>query len=290
MTLDYAEVGQNAHAILSGYSLEMTTKDIGNLEAASGSIPPGTGISVTYLPGDEIEGRVNAAVAVRHSGFSPIPHISARRIGATQDLELFLNRLRSEAGIDRAFVIAGDPPQSQGPYEDALGIIDSGLLAKYGVKTVGIAGYPEGHPQISDSRLQQALEAKIHRLADLGHDAEIVTQFAFDADPVIAWITKIRAAGITAPVRIGVPGPASIKTLLRFAARCGVGASAKIMTKYGVSITKLLNTAGPDVLIRNLEMLTDQEAHGSVKLHFYPFGGLKKTAEWACYHQTGLRR
>jgi methylenetetrahydrofolate reductase (NADPH) len=80
-------------------------------------------------------------------------------------------------------------------------------------------------------------------------------------------------------VRIGVPGPSGIKTLMRFAARCGVGASASVLSKYGISIGKLLGSAGPDKLIDRFERLLGEE-HGRVRLHFYPFGGLEKTVAW----------
>jgi methylenetetrahydrofolate reductase (NADPH) len=90
----------------------------------------------------------------------------------------------------------------------------------------------------------------------------------------------MRKSGVRALIRVGVPGPASVQTLLRFAARCGVGASAKVMSKYGVSITKLLTTTGPDALVKDLARGFDPERHGHVSLHFYPFGGLKATAEW----------
>jgi methylenetetrahydrofolate reductase (NADPH) len=277
-----------SRAVVDGYSLEMTTKDLTNLEAACTFIPPGTSISVTFLPGDDANSCVKAAVAAGRCGLSPIPHISARRLTSVLELEELLDHLSSEAKIERAFVIAGDLRQPLGPYEDALAIIKSGLLAKYGVKKVGIAGHPEGHPDISESKLQRALEDKVRLLTELGHDVEIVTQFAFDPEPVINWISKIRAARIGVPVRVGIPGPASIQTLLRFAARCGVGASTKVMAKYGVSITKLLNTAGPEILIQDLAAGIDPNIHGQVKLHFYPFGGLKKTAEWVSHHQSDL--
>jgi methylenetetrahydrofolate reductase (NADPH) len=105
---------------------------------------------------------------------------------------------------------------------------------------------------------------------------------------VLDWLAKLRDGGIAAPVRIGVPGPASVKTLLRFAARCGVGASASVMAKYGVSITKLLNTAGPDALIAELAASIDPARHGEVVLHFYPFGGLAKTAQWVRDFSTSV--
>src|SRR5690606_33093844 len=107
---------------------------------------PGTAVSITFLPGDEPDMRVSAAAAVKRLGFEPMSHISARRLKSQEELETFLARLSGEAGVTRAFVVAGDPPQPEGPYEDALSIIRCGLLAKYGIRRVGISGYPEGHP------------------------------------------------------------------------------------------------------------------------------------------------
>lgn len=276
------EVGmrQMPHDLLAGYSLEMTAKDRDSLTEAHPTIPSGTQISVTFLPGEEVDARVAAAATVRQLGFEPMLHVSARRLGSQQELQHFLGRLSSEAGIDRAFIVAGDPNESLGPYEDALAVIKSGLLARYGVRTVGISGYPEGHPDISDAKLWIALLEKRKILVELGHDFEIITQFGFDSEPFLAWIKRVRDAGIAERIKVGVPGPASVKTLLRFAARCGVGASARVMAKYGVSITKLLNTAGPDRLLDEFRAGLDPAVHGDVRFHFYPFGGFERTADW----------
>jgi methylenetetrahydrofolate reductase (NADPH) len=236
---------------------------------------------VTFLAGETAPARVAAARQARSYGFSPRPHISARRIASEQELEGFLADLAREAQIDRAFVVAGDLPAPAGPYCDALAVIKSGLLGKYGVRTVGIAGYPEGHPDLPAGNLWQALRDKHQALTDLGHSYDITTQFGFDAKPVLEWLARLRDTGIAAPVRVGVPGPATVKTLLRFAARCGVGASASVMAKYGVSITRLLSTAGPDALIAELASSIDPARHGKVLLHLYPFGGLARTALWA---------
>ena len=271
----------DAAALVANYSIEMTAKDVPALEAAAALIPPGTKIPVTFLPGETFEGRIDAARRVKELGFLPIPHISARRLTSQAELEDFLRGLQEQVGTDHAFVVAGDPPQPMGPYEDALAIIRSGLLAKYGIRRVGISGYPEGHPDIGNEKLWQAKRDKLDALRDGGHDFAVVTQFTFDAEPVLRWIEQERAQGIDALIRIGVPGPASIKRLLSFAARCGVGASTKVMSKYGLSMTKLLTTAGPDALVRELAAGLDPAKHGNVLLHLYPFGGLKTTAEWA---------
>lgn len=272
--------------LMRDYSIEMTAKDIEQLPEAAGLLPQGTQVSITFLPNDNPAGRVDAAEAVRAVGLVPVPHISARRINSQRELEGFLDALAARAQIDRVFVIAGDPQQPEGPYIDALAVISSGLLTKYGIKRVGIAGYPEGHPNIAQPVLWEALRAKCDILGDLGLDGEIVTQFGFDADPIAAWLRSTRKLGVTLPVRLGVAGPASVKTLLLFAARCGVGASAKVMSKYGLSLTRLLGTAGPNPLIDELESVLDPAIHGETKLHFYPFGGLTKTAEWARTFRT----
>jgi len=271
---------QELCAMLNNYSIEMTAKDVANLEAAADVIPQGTKIPVTFLPGETFEMRIAAAKRVRDLGFLPIPHISARRLTSQRELEGYLSGLQKEVGTDHAFVVAGDPPQPMGPYEDALSIIRSGLLAKYGIQRVGISGYPEGHQDIGNEKLWQAMRDKQLAIRERSHDFAVVTQFAFDADPVLAWLEHVRAAGIQALVRVGVPGPASVKRLLAFASRCGVAASGSVMKKYGMSLTKLLSNAGPDQLIADYANGLDPERHGEVLLHFYPFGGLRTTAEW----------
>jgi methylenetetrahydrofolate reductase (NADPH) len=267
-------------SLLNNYSIEMTAKDVAHLEQAADVIPQGTKIPVTFLPGETFEMRIAAAKRVRELGFLPIPHISARRLSSQEELEGYLSGLQREVGTDHAFVVAGDPPQPMGPYEDALSIIRSGLLAKYGIRRVGISGYPEGHPDIGNEKLWQAMRDKQVAIVERGHDFAVVTQFSFDAEPVLTWLEQVRKAGIEATVRVGVPGPASVKRLLAFAARCGVGASTKVLSKYGISITKLLSTAGPDQIVQDYADGLDPAKHGNVLLHFYPFGGLRATAEW----------
>ena len=271
-------------ALLHGHSIEITAKDQFQLDLLKGRIPPATPVSITFLPGEDFDSRVTAARRVREAGFTPVPHISARRIRTREELDNFLEALVDTASIDRVFVVAGDLPQAAGPFEDALAVIRSGLLARYGIEQVGIAGYPEGHPAIPREALDKALFDKLAALRAAGHESWIATQFGFDAEPALAWLAGIRARGVDADVRIGVAGPASIKALLRFAARCGVGVSAKVMAKYGLSITQLLGSAGPGPLVGELADGLAPEVHGDVRLHFYPFGGLEKTAEWIAAH------
>lgn len=268
-----------AEPITDGYSLEMTAKDIASLREAAPLIAPGTPVAVTFLPGEEAGARVEAAKAVRALGLEPMPHFSARRITSRDAFESYLEAVVREAGVKRCFVIAGDPPEPEGPFEDSSALLATGAFERVGVQAIGIGGHPEGHPNMTQEQCWDVLKLKCDDIERRGMAPLIVTQFAFDSDAMLAWLKELRQRGLDAPVRLGVPGPAGIKTLLRFAARCGVGASASVMTKYGLSITNLLGSAGPDKLVDALNAGVGPE-HGKVRLHFYPFGGMKRTVEW----------
>lgn len=265
--------------MVDGYSLEMTARDIDALTRAADRIVRDTPIAVTFLPGESMDARIAAAMRIRDLGFEPMPHLSARRIASQDELATMVERLTVEAGVERMFIVAGDPPVPAGPFADTLSVLRTGLLERRGIKAVGIAGHPDGHPAMDTAGLWQALAEKRAEIAARGMASLIVTQFGFDAAPFLGWLAELRSRGIDSPVRIGVPGPAGIKTLLRFAAHCGVGASAGVMAKYGISLSRLLGTAGPDTLVDALGRGLGAE-HGAVRLHFYPFGGLERTVDW----------
>jgi len=265
--------------VTEGFSLEITAKDIEALRDAAALIPVDTPVAITFLPGEEAEARVAAAVAVREMGFEPMPHFSARRITSQDHFEDYLEAVVREAGVSRCFIVAGDPPEPQGPYFDTMALLATGAFERAGIKAIGVGGHPEGHPNMSTEQAWDVLQAKVAEIERRGMAPLVVTQFGFDPDAFLTWLKEARARGIDTPVRIGIPGPAGIKTLLRFAARCGVGASASVMAKYGLSITNLLGSAGPDKLVDTFAAKLGEE-HGRVRLHFYPFGGLVRTVEW----------
>jgi methylenetetrahydrofolate reductase (NADPH) len=265
---------------MQDFSLEMTGKDIAKLQEASALIPAGTRINVTYLGNEDLELRLAAARAVKELGFVPVPHISARRLPSQAVLEQFLTALQAHGVSDSVFIVGGDPTTPEGPYADSLTVIQTGLLERYGVRHVGISGYPDGHPSIDHPVLWSALDDKVAALKGQGMPAGVITQFGFDVDPVLTWVEAVRERGIDTPIRIGVPGPAGVKRLLAYASRFGVGTGRSIAKKYGLSLTNLMGTAGPDRFIRALADGYDEERHGELRLHFYTFGGLRATSEW----------
>ncbi|MGV9968423.1 methylenetetrahydrofolate reductase [Streptomyces olivaceus] len=269
-----------AGLLLRDFSLEMTGKDAPKLESASQLVPAHTRVNVTYLAGEDLAMRQAAARSAAGLGFTPVPHISARRLNDEQELDTFLAALKADGTQKNVFIVGGDPATAHGPYNDSFDVITSGLLQHHGIEHVGIAGYPEGHPQIAESVLWSALEKKTEALAHSGLDTDIITQFGFDPDPVLTWLKQLRQRAIDVPVRIGVPGPAGVRRLLSFATRFGVGTTTSIARKYGLSLTNLMGTAGPDRFIHALARGYDPAVHGQVKLHFYTFGGLAATSAW----------
>lgn len=283
-----AGMSLRADAFLNAFSLEVSAKALPALRAEAARIPRGTIISIPWLASEDDDARLAAACAVRELGFEPMPHLSARRIGSHAALERFLERAAGEAGVARCLLIAGDLATPIGPFADSASIIETGLLERHGIKVAAIGGHPEGHPVMSSDERWQALQHKCQRIEARGMVPLIVTQFAFDADTVLTWLDALRTRGITVPVLVGVPGPASITRLLRYAAMCGVGASASMLARYGISIGRLLGTAGPEVFVdRLVKGLTS--AHGQVSPHLFPFGGVAPSLEWIEQYRQRVR-
>ncbi|MDN4476308.1 methylenetetrahydrofolate reductase [Demequina sp. SYSU T00192] len=270
--------------LLDDFSLEMTARDLPQLLETAATLPTDTRVNVTYLGTEDAADRLAAAKAVADGGLTPVPHISARRVTSPEVLADFLGAHQAQGTQEKVFVIGGDPREPQGPYSDALSIIGSGILPEFGVREVGIGGYPEGHPDISDAALWAALADKSASIVDQGLDGTIITQFSFDTDAVLAWAERVRGLGIELPIRVGVPGPAGIKRLLGFARRCGVGSSTTLARKYGFSVTNLVGTAGPDRFVEDLASSIDPGRHGDIRVHFFTFGGLDATAGWVQNH------
>jgi methylenetetrahydrofolate reductase (NADPH) len=158
-------------------------------------------------------------------------------------------------------------------------VIGSGLLEEHGVQQASVAGHPGGHPAVAGSALWAALAAKTALLRRRGLGGEVITQFGFDAAQVLAWLTEVRARHVGLPVRVSVPGPATVRRLLAISSRCGVAVSAPVAAGYGFSLTEPTGTAGPDRFIQAMASGYDPRLHGEVNLHFNAFGGFSATAE-----------
>lgn len=169
------------------------------LTAAAPQIMRGSSMFIPYLPSQNDDARLAAAQRVRALGFAPMPHLSARRIASRYALQAFVRRAVDEAGVERCLVIAGDAPSAVGPFSDSVSLIETGVFERSGIKAIGVAGHPEGHPSMPASAQWDVLERKCRSIAERGMAPLIVTQFAFDADTVLTWLRRCARVALPIP-------------------------------------------------------------------------------------------
>lgn len=272
----------NIQNLMSGFTVETTPVSASKLSDFREVLRAGTTVYITFLPGSDYRDTVATAKRLREEGFEPAPHFAARSIQSKEQFEDFLARAKGEADVDHVLTIAGALKDPLGPYSDSMQLLETGLFDKYGVKKIGVAGHPEGSPDISDAAIVNAVRWKNQFAERSDADIHILTQFCFESAPIIAWDQKLNAEGNALPIMIGLPGLAKISTLLNYAMACGVGNSLQFIKKQAGNVTKLMRVQAPDKLLRELAEYAASDASCGIKgVHMYPLGGLRKTAEWS---------
>jgi methylenetetrahydrofolate reductase (NADPH) len=274
-------------AFMRGASLEATRPTADDVDALKAAAAPGTHVYLSAVPTRPQEDVVGQAALVRAAGLEPVPHLAVRNFASPDALGRFLDRLNGEAGVRRLLVIAGDRAEPAGPFHGALEAIDSGLISRRGIVEIGISGYPDGHPRIAPHELDRLLAAKLEAAQQTGLSVQIVTQFCLDAVPLIAWLRKLRDHGIDHPVRVGLAGPTSLSTLMRYAKRCGVRASTQGLARNAGLIKHLLGASAPDGIVRALIEANRDGELGDIAPHLFSFGGIGATARWAAAAAAG---
>jgi len=273
-------------AYMRGASLEATRPNAKDVAALKAAAAPGALVYLSAVPSRPQEEVVAQAQAVRAAGLEPVPHLAVRNFANADALRGFVDRLTGEAGVRRLLVIAGDRPDTAGPFLGALEAIDSGMISR-NIETIGISGYPDGHPRIAQHELDRLLAAKIEAAEATGLRVEIVTQFCLDAAPIIAWLRRLRAHGVDHPVRVGLAGPTSLTTLMGYAKRCGVRASTQGLARNAGLVKRLLGASAPDGIIRTLVETNRDGDLGEISPHLFSFGGVGATARWAAAAAAG---
>jgi methylenetetrahydrofolate reductase (NADPH) len=244
-------------------------------------LPAGTPVYVNHLPRRELAHTLPALVALAEAGLEPVPHIAARRVGSRAELEAFLEQAARRARVHKVLLIGGDQDTPLGPYPDAAALLRGGLLAGSGIEQVALAGYPEGHPRIQTATLAAALADKLGLAAAQGLGATIVTQFSFAPNRIVEYCADLARSAPSVPVYVGLPGPSSPRTLLRYAQRCGVGASLRALQAQGMGAVRLFTHVDPtDQLMALARHCRAGGASNVVGVHLYSFGGVATTAHW----------
>lgn len=273
---------------MSDWSIEATLPKPQEVEKLARLLRPGTEVYLSTLPHVSLDQQAETARVIRAHGLEPVPHLAVRYFSGRSEIAGYLDRIVGDAGVNRCLVIGGDLDTPRGDFESALQLIESGILPECGIRKIAVAGYPEGHPKLAAADLKQALNAKLELAPSLGIEIQVVTQFCFSADAVISWVADFRKDWTDIPVNVGLAGPTSLKALLRYAVRCGVKAPLTGFASKMSMASQLLRTMAPDELIEDIDGAADRLQGGAnLSAHFYSFGGLERTAQWAITAEKG---
>ena len=214
-------------------------------------------VYITMLPGGDFKETALQAVNLVKKGFNPIPHFPARSIIDEKQLKEYIN-ICKDGGVKQALVIGGGR-EPAGKFDSSFQLLETGFFEKM---KIGIAGHPEGSPDISDSDLEKAMIDK-KPYADY-----IVTQWLLDPQPIKDFISKQ-----SIPVHVGITGPLKISSLIKFANIVGAKNSLNFLKSNFSKALDLLKPKDPNDLIGEVKELTSN-------FHIYTFGGLKETNKW----------
>jgi methylenetetrahydrofolate reductase (NADPH) len=271
-------------SFINGYSIEVLPRTAAKIESFRQLLPLETRVYIANVDGTPLDEMVRTAKRLRGEGFAVMPHIPARFIRDIAEFEHWLRRYREEADVHEALVIGGDAAKPAGSIDSATQLFESGLFDKYGFTRLHVAGHPEGNANISRggaTRLDDALMWKQAFADQTDAKMAIVTQFFFDAEPVIAWIERLRNMGVTLPVHLGVAGPTRLQSLIRYALTCGVGPSVAVLKKRALDLSRLLMPYEPDDVLAALAgYAMENPGAGIEQVHFFPLGGIERTVGW----------
>ena len=267
---------------LAGFTVETTPGASAKTPDYRDHLRPGATVAITFLPGSDFADTIVTAKRLKAEGFDPAPHFAARSVPSRAAFADYLKRLQGEVGVTQVVALGGAVGEPLGPFDSSMQLLETGLFDKYGIETIGVAGHPEGSPDISDTALEEALAWKNAFARRSDARFYIATQFCFEAAPVIAWDKAIRAGGNGLPIHIGVPGLATLKTLINHAKACGIGPSMRFLTRQARNVAKLMTVSTPDRFLLDLARYKASDPDcGIAKAHIYPLGGLRRSAKWS---------
>lgn len=267
--------------LVAAGSVEISPRELHRAKDVGALLPAGSCVYVPSLPGLPLTRTLDAIAAIRDAGLDPVPHVSARRILNREEFRDFLTKASSQYGVHRVLLLGGDEPRPKGPFVDSLQILEERLLADCGVREIGVAGYPEGHPRIARHVIEKALARKLELAAAQSIGVYVLTQFSFAPTRVVEYCATLARQWPDLPVYVGIAGPTDPAALLRYAQRCGVSVSLRALRNLGTGIAQLVTNTDPrDHLVGIARYTLSRDTSNVVGVHLYSFGGAVRTAAW----------
>jgi methylenetetrahydrofolate reductase (NADPH) len=204
-----------------------------------------------------------------------VPHLAARQLASEQELRRFIGRL-GELEISGLYLIGGDATPPAGPYDSALQVLEALQHIDHGLRRIGVACYPEGHPKISDAALTQALRDK------QPFAAYMVSQLCFSPEALVSWLRRVRGQGITLPLHLGLAAPMQVSKLLTLGPQIGVGSSVRYLAKQHGFIGNVLKGGAyrPESLLLEMGDALTEPGLGIEGLHLFSFNQVEETVRW----------
>ncbi|MGB2874345.1 MAG: methylenetetrahydrofolate reductase [Gaiellaceae bacterium] len=245
-------------------------------------VPRDVKVAITSSPTRGIETTIQLAEELVRRGYEVVPHLAARLVADDAHLKRILARLR-EAGVREALVIGGDIEEPAGRFASAFELLAAMTELGDGLDSIGIAGYPESHPFISDEATIKSMSSK----APLA--THIVSQLCFEPRVIGRWIADVRARGMGLPIYIGIPGAVGRARLVRISSRIGVGESTRFLRRHGSLLARLFlrGSYSPGFLVDGLRPYVGDPRNGVGGFHVYTFNEVGRTERW---RQETIRR
>ena len=245
------------------------------IEQKVAALPYGSTVSITASPKLGMDRTLDASTALAARGFTVVPHLAARMVAGRSHLERLVQRLESSR-IREVFVVGGDADPPTGDYADAGDLLEELAGLAHPFIRVGIGGYPEGHPLITDDRLLEALRRK------QPFASHLVTQLCFDATALASWVRGIRAVGVDLPVVVGLPGVVERRKLAEISLKTGVGASLSYLRKHRRQMVTLARSRryDPTSLAEAVAAHAGDPTLGLHGVHLFTFNQVEQTRDW----------
>ena len=267
------------------FSIEVMPRTAKNIDDFRRILPKKTTVYVAHLEDTPIEEMFFTCKRLISEGMDPMPHIPARIIHNTGELEDWVKEY-SSLGVDQSLLLAGNGKTPKGELFNSIQLLESETFEKYAFKKIQIAGHPEGNRDIDkDGSLEKtinALKAKQKFGQNTKLQIGITTQFCFDPQPIIKWLEVLESEQIDLPISLGLAGPTRLQSLIKYAIMCGVGPSISVLKKRAKDLTKLLLPFEPTEMIDALNSSKKNKLFKNVhSLHFFPLGGIEASAAFA---------
>lgn len=238
-------------------------------------VPTERTLTVTASPSKGLEASLSLVERLAKHGYTVVPHLAARMISGREELAEVCDRMVA-AGVRAVFVPAGDQDPPAGSYASALDLLEDLTVLGRPFPEVGITGYPESHPTISDDLTVQAMWDKRK------HATYLVSNLSFDPHTIHRWVDRMRARGVTLPLLLGMPGPVDRTKLLTVATKIGVGDSTRFLVKHKGTFARLAapgGFTGERFLERCAASLSRPESLVT-GVHVYTFNQVAETESW----------